>query len=32
MEQIAMQFPECATVAEIELIYKLKANACERPG
>lgn len=31
MEQLAMQFPEWTRVAEVELIYKTKVKASERP-
>lgn len=31
MEQLAMQFPEWARVAEVELVYKTKVKASERP-
>lgn len=31
MEQMIMQFPEWARVAEVELIYKSKVKASERP-
>ncbi len=31
MEQLAMQFPEWTRVAEVELVYKTKVKASERP-
>jgi DNA repair protein RadC len=31
MEQMAMQFPEWTRVAEVELVYKTKIKASERP-
>ena len=31
MEQMTMQFPEWTRVAEVELIYKSKVKASERP-
>ena len=31
MEQLAMQFPEWTKVAEVELVYKTKVKASERP-
>ena len=31
MEQITMQFPEWTRVAEVELVYKTKVKASERP-
>ena len=31
MEQLAMQFPEWTRVAEVELVYRTKVKASERP-
>ncbi len=31
MEQLAMQFPQWTRVAEVELVYKTKVKASERP-